>query len=166
MMLPRSKTLANYRLELGNIISRGHITCPARGEDLLTCQLLPVRVHGEQDGGPRQQGRGRVFPGEEHGLAFFHDIVHRDRRRRGFQRTFCTIQTPSIRFFSHARFDHRFQQIFWTFIGRRIVVVSFVYPHGDELLQGFLDFFIQSPRNSILSRGEEPNNKKFGINKG
>lgn len=65
----------SYLLQLGDVVLRGHgVACPTHSQHLLTCQLLPVRMHRQQDGRPRQQVRGCLLPGKEEGLALLDDV--------------------------------------------------------------------------------------------
>ncbi|GER48405.1 Glycerol-3-phosphate dehydrogenase [NAD(P)+] [Striga asiatica] len=51
------------------------VTCTTHSENLLTCLVLPIRVHGQQYRRPRKQVGGGVLAGEENGLTLLHDIV-------------------------------------------------------------------------------------------
>lgn len=72
-----------YRFELGEVLLGGELAGAADVEHLAASSLLPIRVHGEEHSGPRQEVGRRLLPGEEEGLAFLQHVLHGDRRRRG-----------------------------------------------------------------------------------
>jgi hypothetical protein len=144
-----------YRLELGEVLLGRELVGAAHGEDLPAGALLPVRVHGEEHGGPGQEVGGRLLAGEEERLALLQHVRHGYRRR----------------LLAAARIDHEPQQVPEAVAplvveARVFVFLGLVAAAADERDEPPPDLPVQAPRQPVLLGRQEPANRFESRSKG
>ena len=138
-----------YRLELGEVLLGRELVGAAHGEDLPAGAVLPVRVHGEEDGRPGEEVGGRLLAGEEEGLALLQHVRHGYRRR-----------------LLAAGIDHEPQQVpeaAAPLVGEAraivFVLLGLVAAAADEGDEPPPDLPVQAPRQPVLLGRQEPANR-------
>ena len=127
----------------------GELVGAADVEDLAAGALLPLRVHGQEHGGPGQEVRRRLLPGEEERLAFLQHVRHRDR---------CWGLLPL------AGIDHGAEKVAEGAAGVAagrlnllfLLGLGLVAAPGDETGQAPPYLPVQLPRLPVLLGGQEP----------
>jgi hypothetical protein len=136
-----------HRLQLGQVLLGRELVGAADVEDLAAGALLPLRVHGEEHGGPGQEvGRG-LLAGEEERLALLQHLRHGNRLRG---RGTGLLPLPGI--------DHGAEQVAeaagFVLVGRRLL--GLVAAPGDEPGQAPPYLPVQLPRLPVLLGRQEP----------
>jgi hypothetical protein len=136
-----------HRLEPWKVLLGGELVGAQDVEDLAACAFLPLRVHGQEHGGPGQEVRRRLLPGEEERLAFLQHVRHRDRPRR--------------RRLPLAGIDHGAEKVAEPAgVAAHLLLLGLglVAAPGDETGQAPPYLPVQLPRLPVLLGGQEPAN--------
>ena len=116
----------------------GEVATAADGDDLAAGTFLPLRVHGERDGGPGEEVGQRLLPGEEEVLALLDDLARRHRRRHeAHELPHAAAAIAAI-------------------IGVVAMAAAAALQAGDELGEVAPDLPVELPHAAVLPRGEEP----------
>jgi hypothetical protein len=126
-----------YRLELGEVLTGGDVVRAADVESLLPGAVLPLGVHGEQDGGPRQEVGHRLLAGEEERLALLHDVVYGDGAD-----------------LAAARLDHQAEEVLAA--PMELLLIRGLLSSANERHQVLPDLLVQLPRARVLPGRQEP----------
>uniref|UniRef100_A0A0E0EF90 Uncharacterized protein n=1 Tax=Oryza meridionalis TaxID=40149 RepID=A0A0E0EF90_9ORYZ len=114
------------------------VATAADGDDLAAGTFLPLRVHGERDGGPGEEVGQRLLPGEEEVLALLDDLARRHRRRHeAHELPHAAAAIAAI-------------------IGVVAMAAAAALQAGDELGEVAPDLPVELPHAAVLPRGEEP----------
>jgi hypothetical protein len=114
-------------------------------EHLLPSPVLPLRVHGEHDHGPREQHRRGLHPGEVEQLALPDDVVGGDAGGLGL-----AAVTPAV---LHVGLQEQAKEV----VARRAAAGSQrVLSLGDDALEELLDLRRDPLHPSVGFRGQVP----------
>ena len=123
------------RPEPGEVVLGGDAPAAADVDDLPASTVLPLRVHGERDGGPGEEAVQRLQPGEEEVLGLLDDLVRRHGRGH---------EAHEVPHAAGAR------------VPAPVSVVVAALQAGDELSQESPDLPVELPHAPVPPGGQEP----------